>query len=159
LASPEYEAVILWLPTVRVDVAKAACPFDRGWAPMVVGPSRKVIVPLGIPAVDGEARTLAVNVTDWPLNDGSADEMSATPAPWITWVRAVELVAEKLVPAEYDAVMVWLPTMRVEVEKAATPFDRAWVPRMFAPSRNVTIPVGVPVAGTTAEMVTVNVTG
>jgi hypothetical protein len=54
--------------------------------------------------------------------------------------------------------MVWLPLVRVEVEKLATPFARAPIPRAAAPSRKVTVPVGVPIAGATAETVAVKVT-
>ncbi len=40
--------------------------------------------------------------------------------------------------------MAWLPTVRAAVEKLATAllFKRA-VPSTFAPSRNVTVPVGI----------------
>jgi hypothetical protein len=41
----------------------------------------------------------------------------------------------------------------------ATPFDRFWVASLVVPSRNVTVPVGVPVAGGAGVTVAVNVTG
>jgi len=56
--------------------------------------------------------------------------------------------------------MRWLPSERLQgVARAATPFARVWVPRGVVPSRKVTVPVGVPVAGVTGETVAVNVTG
>src|SRR5262249_25073599 len=53
----------------------------------------------------------------------------------------------------------WLPTARAAVANVATPlaFSVA-VPRLVVPSRKVTVPVGVPVAGATAVTVAVKVT-
>ena len=38
----------------------------------------------------------------------------------------------------------WVPTLSAEVVKVATPPTRVPVPIVVAPSRNVTVPVGVP---------------
>jgi hypothetical protein len=54
--------------------------------------------------------------------------------------------------------MVWLPLTRLVAESAAAPLDSVCAPRLVVPSRNVTVPVGVPVAGGTGETVAVNVT-
>jgi hypothetical protein len=51
-----------------------------------------------------------------------------------------------------------LPTERDEVANVALPELKVAVPRVAAPSRNVTVPVGVPVAGGTALTVAVKVT-
>jgi hypothetical protein len=51
-----------------------------------------------------------------------------------------------------------LPTVSVDVVNVALPADKVAVPRVVAPSRNVTVPVGVPEAGATAVTVAVNVT-
>jgi hypothetical protein len=51
-----------------------------------------------------------------------------------------------------------LPTDRAEVANVALPELKVAVPRVEAPSRKVTVPVGVPVAGGTALTVAVNVT-
>jgi hypothetical protein len=51
-----------------------------------------------------------------------------------------------------------LPTASDDVESVALPEPRAAVPNVVEPSRKVTVPVGVPVAGATAVTVAVNVT-
>jgi hypothetical protein len=53
---------------------------------------------------------------------------------------------------------VWLPTDRDEVANVALPELNVAVPSVEAPSRKVTVPDGVPVAGATALTVAVNVT-
>lgn len=54
--------------------------------------------------------------------------------------------------------MVWLPTLRLEVVKVATPPPSGAVPIGLPPSTKVTVPVGVPGAGGTADTVAVKVT-
>ena len=54
--------------------------------------------------------------------------------------------------------IVWLPTESDEVAKLALPELKVAVPKVAAPSRNVTVPVGVPVAGATGLTVAANVT-
>ena len=54
--------------------------------------------------------------------------------------------------------MVWLPMASAEVENVATPPLREPLPTGLPPSRNVTVPVGVPDPGATAEAVAVKVT-
>jgi hypothetical protein len=51
-----------------------------------------------------------------------------------------------------------LPTDSDEVVKVALPPERLAVPNVAAPSRNVTVPVGVPTPGETALTVAVKVT-
>ena len=51
-----------------------------------------------------------------------------------------------------------MPTDSDEVVKVALPPDRLAVPNVAAPSRNVTVPVGVPAPGATALTVAVKVT-
>jgi hypothetical protein len=51
-----------------------------------------------------------------------------------------------------------LPTDSDDVVKVALPPDRLAVPNVAAPSRNVTVPVGVPAPGATALTVAVKVT-
>jgi hypothetical protein len=45
-----------------------------------------------------------------------------------------------------------------EVDNAACPFASVWVPSGFVPSRKVTVPVGVPVAGAAGDTAAVKVT-
>ena len=63
-------------PTPSALVEKAACaePFSEA-VPMVVAPSLKVTVPVGVAPL---AETVAVNVTTAPNAAGLADEPSAT---------------------------------------------------------------------------------
>jgi len=58
LASPPYEAESEWLPTANAEVLKVAVPPPSVAVPMVVEPSRKVIVPVAVEGV-----TAAVKVT------------------------------------------------------------------------------------------------
>jgi hypothetical protein len=51
-----------------------------------------------------------------------------------------------------------LPSTTNEVDKVARPEVKLAVPSVAAPSRNVTVPVGVPVPGAAAFTVAVNVT-
>jgi hypothetical protein len=55
-------------------------------------------------------------------------------------------------------VIVWFPADNAEVEKVALPETSVLLPMKTPPSRNVTVPVGVPGAGATALTVAVNVT-
>ena len=74
LASPLYEVVIVWLPTVSVEVVKVATPPPRGAVPIVLPASRKVTVPVGVPGA-ATAETVAVKVTACAKNDGFFDEV------------------------------------------------------------------------------------
>jgi hypothetical protein len=53
-------------------------------------------------------------------------------------------------------VIKWVPTVRAEVVKVATPPARVAVPTTVVPSLNVTVPVGIPLP---LVMVAVNLTG
>jgi hypothetical protein len=46
----------------------------------VVVPSRKVMVPVGVPVAGATAETVAVKVTDWPGSDGLIEDVSPTDA-------------------------------------------------------------------------------
>lgn len=77
---------MVWVPPVRVEVAKVATPLAMVPVPRVVEPSRNVTVPVA-PVV-----TVAVNVTDWLMLDGFTDEVSVTvEAVLLTvWVSGAE---------------------------------------------------------------------
>lgn len=76
VVSPGYLAVILLVPAGRADVANEAEPPASGAVPIATPPLRNVINSPsgGTPPV---AVTLAVNVTDWPTNDGLREDASA----------------------------------------------------------------------------------
>ena len=54
--------------------------------------------------------------------------------------------------------IVWFPVDSAEVVNVALPAERLAVPSVETPSKNVTVPVGVPAAGATALTVAVKVT-
>jgi hypothetical protein len=58
----------------------------------------------------------------------------------------------------YAAVIVWLVRDSELVESVALPFVRETVPKVVAPSLNMTLPAGVPPPGATAVTVAVKVT-
>ena len=61
-------------PTANAEVVNVAVPPDTVPVPRVVVPSRKVTVPVGLPAPGATGATVAVKVTDCPNTDGLADE-------------------------------------------------------------------------------------
>ena len=76
------------------------------------------------------------------------------------WMSAAEVLLLKLVSPLYTAVMLCFPTANVDVVKVALPEEfKVPAPIDVAPSRNVTVPVGVPELGEVATTVAVNVTG
>ena len=67
----------MWLPTDSVAVLKVAVPPDSVPLPILVEPSWKVTVPLGVPAPGLTAATVAVKVTLWPKTDGFGVELAS----------------------------------------------------------------------------------
>jgi len=67
-----YCAVILCALTARVEVVNVATPLEIAPAPMLVAPSKKVMLPV-LPG-----RAVAVKVTDCPKVEGFSEEVSAT---------------------------------------------------------------------------------
>lgn len=76
LPSPEYDAVIVWLPSPSEEMVNVACP-EESVTPEanVVDPSVKIAVPVGVPAAGATALTVAVKVTVWPKTDGCVEEV------------------------------------------------------------------------------------
>lgn len=69
---------MVWLPTASADVVNVATPEPFNVpVPMELPPSRKLTVPLGVPAPGDAAETVAVNVTDWPKTEGLTDDVTA----------------------------------------------------------------------------------
>jgi len=124
--------------------------------PRTVAPSLKVTVPVGVPgAVDV---TVAVNVTDWPAVDGFSEDATAVAVvPLTTCVTTEDVLDAKVASPLYVAVMEWEPAVSVLVANVAIaePFSGP-LPKVVAPSLNVTVPVGVP--GDVDVTVAVNVT-
>src|SRR5687768_11392834 len=85
------------------------------------GPSRKSTVPVaGAPAA---VKTVAVNVTGWPKNEGFAEELTVVVVSpvFISCVNTADTLDEKLVLPLYRTVMGWTPRARFAVAKVAWP--------------------------------------
>ena len=68
----------MWLPGLRLDLVMKATPEgSSGACPIVVAPSWKVIIPLGVPPPAGSEETVAVIDTVCPKFDGLGDETRA----------------------------------------------------------------------------------
>jgi len=151
LASPPYAAVMRCDPIAKVEVLQLARPLaSSDTVASAVEPSLKVTLDVGTPLPGEVAVTVAVNVTCWPNTEVEADELTCVlvAALFTTCGATVSLpllFAHPLVPAKL-AVIVCEPTGSAEVLKEAWPeasmeIDDA---STVAPSRNVTVPVGVP---------------
>jgi len=147
---------------VSVDVVKMATPLPFSVPlPSVVVPSRKVTVPVGVPEVLDVI--VAVNVTGAPLDAEAAELTNAVvvavaAAGVMVSITAAEVLPAKFALALYLAVIECVPTVSVDVPKVATPLPFSVpVPSVVAPSRKVTVPVGVPEV--LDMIVAVNVTG
>src|SRR5262245_532988 len=93
---PAKEAVSAWLPTPS-DTGRLAWPVASTCAvPSTVLPSRKVTVPVGVPAAEA---TEALSVTGWPKTATSADEPMVVVVAWVVGdaftcsVRGCEVLA------------------------------------------------------------------
>jgi hypothetical protein len=95
LLSPPYTAVIECAATLSELVLNVAWPELRVPVPMVVAPSLKVTVPLGVPAPAPVGVTVAVNVTDCPNTLGLVELVSAVAVP--AWFTVCVTVPEVLV--------------------------------------------------------------
>jgi hypothetical protein len=74
VASPEYFAVIECDPALRAAVVIVALPALSVPLPIEVAPSKNETPPDGVP---GELLlTVAVKVTDWPVVEGLADDVT-----------------------------------------------------------------------------------
>jgi hypothetical protein len=100
--SPPKEAVIRWLPTIKLALLKLAvvvAPLvvSVPW-PMLVPPSEKITAPVGL--AEALPLTVAVKLTFWPHTEGLTEETSSVtllPALLTICVMAVELLAVKFV--------------------------------------------------------------
>jgi hypothetical protein len=87
------------LPTASEEVANVALPELKAAVARVEAPSRKVTVPVGVPAPGATALTVAVKVTDWPNTDGFTDEVTVVEldALLTVWVTAADVLLLKFV--------------------------------------------------------------
>ena len=123
-------------PRDNPEVLRLACPLEfRLRDPRLVVPSRKVTVPVGVPAA---AVTVAVKVTVCPLVDGLREDMSVVVVLALTfWVSDDDVLDWKFPSPLYTARIVWFPGVSVEVVKVARPVEsRVAVAKVVDPSRN-----------------------
>ncbi|MFO0678854.1 MAG: hypothetical protein U0169_20165 [Polyangiaceae bacterium] len=107
-------------------------------------------MPVGIPPAP-VVDTVTVNVTLVPYEVGFADAETATvvASGTTTWVNVFEELARWFVSPPYSARIPWLPVPSPLVMIRATPLPSAAAePRDVVPSKNVTVPEGVPEPGT-----------
>src|SRR5262245_5338293 len=101
-----------WPPGVaKLAMKVALLPAPTGALPSTVAPSRKVTVPVGVPAPGATAASVAVKVTAWRGAAGLTDDVRATAVAarlTVTAAAAEVLSAKLLVPAK-EAVSAWLP--------------------------------------------------
>jgi hypothetical protein len=154
--SPEYTAVMEYVPEGVKEVERLAVPFESVTAEPIAAPFfSKVTVPVGVPP-NGPVK-VAVKVTDPVTTTGLRLDVRPTEgAAWFTTCDRVPVLAWKSVVAPYEAVTVLVPTGRVDTLREALPPESAADPSVVLPLVNVTVPVGVPPAEAT---VAVNVTG
>jgi|SRR6266404_4715244 len=148
-----------------VQVAVSGVPWLSVWVPqpeMVVPPTLKLTVPVGMPDPLPVTLTVAVKVTDWPNTDVPAEDVTAVLVEaWFTaWVKLAEVLPVKFVSPLYVAVTVWeLFESEVIGPLVAVPPDRlTGGPKLLPSIANWTVPVRVPEPGATALTVAVKVT-
>ena len=100
------------------------------------------------------AVTVAVKVTDCPGVDGFTEEPNVVVVglPFTVSVRAAEELPWHTLSPLYDAVIECDPAPSELVESDATPFVRTTLASTAEPSRNWTLPVGVPPAPDTVAV-------
>jgi hypothetical protein len=134
------------LPTASVDIEMVAVPPDKLAVPKVMPPSRNVTVPVAVPLTCGV--TVAVKVTACPKVDGLMELETVVEVVAVATVCVIgaDVLPLKLLSPPYTTVIVWLPADSVAVVKTAEPVpDKLAVPNVVEPpSRNVTLPVAVP---------------
>jgi hypothetical protein len=146
LASPPYAAVSECVPAESIDVLNMAITvLFNAPVPSVVVPSRKVTVPVGMPEVLDVI--VAVNVTEAPLDTEAAELTNAVvvTAGVMVSVTAAEVLPVKFALPLYLPVMECAPAASIDVVKVAIPvLFSVPTPSVVVPSRNATVPVGVP---------------
>src|SRR5438552_16000124 len=137
-----------------MDTLSEALPLTSVTVPSTFAPSRNVTVPVGTPVAEV---TVALRVTACPVVEGFGVEVrvvvvAAAAGAFTTWVTTAEVLAANVALPPYAAVSGWLPAASVEMEIEALPLTSVAVPSTVAPSRNVTVPVGTPVAEVTVAL-------
>jgi hypothetical protein len=131
-ASPLYAAVIECAPTDNVGTTRVAFESLIAADPRAAVPSLNWTVPLA-----EEGVTDAVKVTDCPIVEGFAEEVTTTLEPtWLTvWTNAGDVLAALLASPLYAAVIECVPTLNdVAGSAACPPLSGTGAPRFAVPS-------------------------
>src|SRR5262245_31118718 len=131
-----YSAARLWLPNGSVTTLLAR-PLLKATLPSSVVPSRKMMLPVGVPFPGAATPTLAVSVTFCPFTASVALVASVVVVPAVVTANAATALALALWLAlpPYSARRLWLPTASVPVLNVATPLvGSVLVPSSVAPS-------------------------
>src|SRR5436189_3503254 len=75
---------MLWFPTPRLLRVIVAWPLMSVNGPWSAPSMKKLTVPAGVSVAPPSGDTVAVNVTDWPKNDGLTVEV--TPVLLLAWL-------------------------------------------------------------------------
>jgi hypothetical protein len=136
--SPEYAAVIEWLPAVSAVVESTAMPPFTATVPIASAPSRNWTVPVAVEGV-----TVAVNVALCPTFNGDAGPVSVVVEFAFATVctTGADVLPASASSPPYTAVSEFEPAGRFVTAICADPFARAADPRTVAPFRNCTVPV------------------
>ncbi|MEP7296795.1 MAG: hypothetical protein ABI702_11450, partial [Burkholderiales bacterium] len=137
LASPEYTAVRLCVPSVAKLVTSVATPDATVPVPSVVAPSLKVTVPLEFVPV-----MVAVSVVLCATVVGFADAVKTVVVvrAFTVWLTALEVLVRLLVSPPYTAVRLCAPAVVKVAAKVALPDAIVPVPSVVVPSLKVTVP-------------------
>src|SRR5947209_4912373 len=143
--------MIVWLPTVRLDVLKLAVAMPPvvlsvPW-PMLLRPSENVTTPVGLPGL----LMVAVNVTLCPNTDELAEDTTTRLVfAWLTVsMKTADVLGLKLGSPPYLAVTVCEPAANDVMVKSAVArppeaLTSTGLPTLLPSIWNWTVPVGVP---------------
>ena len=151
---------MLCAPTLNELVLIAAEPAASVAEPSGVAPSKNVTEPPATPAPGANVVTEAVSVTASPNDDGFGVLVTevAVAAEVTVCVDADDVLPAKLALPENDAVMLCAPVASELVLIEAEKPESALEPSEVSPSKNVTVPLGVPDPGASTETLAVSVT-
>lgn len=139
LPSPWYLALILCMPGVRFVTTRLAVPPAAATCPSTLEPSKNTTFPVGVPYCE---LNVALRVTGELT---SADELllvTTTVAGYST--AAIELLVMKLPSPSYRADTLWTLCDKVVTTRLAVPLVATACPSKAVPSKNATLPLGVP---------------
>jgi hypothetical protein len=109
--------------------------------PILVTPSKKSTVPVGVPDA---VEIVVVRVTFCPAVDGFTDDINDTLVDaFTTWVNIDDVLEALFASPLYVTVILCEPADNNEVFKVATLPERLTVPRLVNPSKKSMLPVGV----------------